>query len=196
MSNSSKSEVERNISTRVIELRVERGLTQERLAEAAGLTKGYISKIENGHIVPPIGTLVRIAFALKEDVASFLKEPEAGPEDAVCIVRANERQTVVRGATAFGYDYISLAHKKRSKHMEPFIFTFPDRIDKDVKFEHEGEEFIFILSGKVEFEFIVDGETRTYVLCAGDSLYFESHIAHRGRSLAEDAKALVVIYHE
>ncbi|MCP1673821.1 transcriptional regulator with XRE-family HTH domain [Natronocella acetinitrilica] len=196
MSNPLNTDVERNISKRVIERRIECGITQERLAEAAGLTKGYISKIENGHVVPPIGTLVRIANALDEDVASFLKEPEIGPEDAVCVVRADERQTVVRGATAFGYDYTSLAHKKRSKHMEPFLFTFPDQLQKGVSFEHEGEEFIFVLSGEVEFEFTIDGEPRAYRLQAGDSLYFESHIPHRGRSLAEDARALVVIYHD
>ena len=191
-----KTEVERNISRHVIERRVELGITQERLAEAAGLTKGYISKIENGHVVPPIGTLVRIANALNEDVAAFLKEPETGPEDAVSIVRADERQTVVRGATAFGYDYTSLAHRKRAKHMEPFIFSFPDYLEKGVHFEHEGEEFVFLLEGEVEFEFVIDGETRTYILREGDSVYFESHIPHRGRSLAEGSRALVVIYHE
>lgn len=196
MSDPLMTDIERNIRTRVVERRLEIGITQERLAAAAGLTKGYISKIENGHVVPPIGTLVRIANALNEDVSAFLKEPEIGPEDAVSIVRSDERQTVIRGATAFGYDYTSLAHTKRSKHMEPFLFSFPGHLEKSVHFEHEGEEFIFLLKGEVEFEFIIDSKARTYVLREGDSVYFESHIPHRGRSLAEDSRALVVIYHD
>ncbi|MDV7398616.1 helix-turn-helix transcriptional regulator, partial [Arthrospira platensis SPKY1] len=65
--------MERNISSRLVALRTERALTQEQIAEACGVTKGYISKIENGRIVPPIGTLVRIAQALGSEVADFFK---------------------------------------------------------------------------------------------------------------------------
>ena len=36
--------------------------------------------------------------------------------------------------------------------MEPFLFTFPSRIDKYVFFEHEGEEFMFVLTGRVEWQ--------------------------------------------
>lgn len=35
-----------------------------------------------------------------------------------------------------GYDFASLAHTKRDEHMEPFVFTFPSRIDKHAFFEH------------------------------------------------------------
>ena len=45
-----------------------------------------------------------------------------------------------------------LADNHRGKTMEPFLFTFPPRIDKYVFFEHEGEEFMFVLSGRVEWQ--------------------------------------------
>jgi transcriptional regulator with XRE-family HTH domain len=187
-------EVERQVGASVSALRTARAMTQEQLAAAAGVTKGYISKIENGHIVPPIGTLVKIAHALQAQVSDFLKMPADAEDDAVCVVRADERQPVMRGASAFGYDYVSLAHKKRRKRMQPFLFTFPSAVEKDVRFEHEGEEFLLVLSGRVEFEFVVDGEPRRHVLAAGDSVYFESRIPHRGHGLGGEAKALVVIY--
>jgi transcriptional regulator with XRE-family HTH domain len=190
----SSTDIERYIGTHVATLRGERDLTQEQLAEEIGVTKGYVSKIENGHIVPPIGTLVKIAQALQVEVTEFLKASSDPYEDAASIVRVNERQAVVRGASAFGYDYVSLAHKKRHKHMEPFLFTFPVNISTDVRFEHEGEEFLFILSGRVEWEMVIDGSIRKWVLEAGDSLYFESRIPHRGCGLGADAKALIVIY--
>lgn len=50
---STSSDIERTIGTRVGALRTGRNLTQEQLADAIGVTKGYVSKIENGHIVPP-----------------------------------------------------------------------------------------------------------------------------------------------
>lgn len=191
---STSSDIERYIGTHVAALRTGRNLTQEQLADAIGVTKGYVSKIENGHIVPPIGTLVRIAQALQVEITEFLKASGDGYDDAFSIVRTHERRPEVRGASAFGYDYVSLAHKKRHKHMEPFLFTFPTDISSEVRFEHEGEEFLFILSGRVEWEMEIDGSTRKWTLEAGDSLYFESRLPHRGRGLGGEARALIVIY--
>ncbi len=187
-------DVERHIGSRIAALRSERGLTQEQIAAVAGVTKGYMSKIENGRSVPPIGTLLKIAHALNTEISEFLKPAADAYEDIMSIVRIDERQPAVRGASAFGYDYVSLAHKKRNKRMEPFLFSFPTEMETGAYFEHEGEEFIFVLSGRVEWEMIVDGNPRTWVLDAGDSLYFESRVSHRGRGLSEDAKALIVIY--
>lgn len=194
MSSPAPSDIERYIGTHVATLRASRNLTQEQLADATGVTKGYVSKIENGHIVPPIGTLVKIAQALHVEVTEFLKASGDGYDDAMSIVRISERRPEVRGASAFGYDYVSLAHKKRHKHMEPFLFTFPTDISSDVRFEHEGEEFLFILSGRVEWEMEIDGAPKKWTLEAGDSLYFESRIPHRGRGIGGEAKALIVIY--
>lgn len=190
---SSACDVERNIGTRLVALRTERGLTQEQMAEACGVTKGYISKIENGRIVPPIGTLVRIAQALRAEVADFLKPLDDAWQDVVGVVRADERQPAVRGASAFGYDYVSLAHRKRNKRMQPFLFSFPE-VQKETWFEHDGEEFLFILEGRVQWEMKIDGEPRSWVLEPGDSLYFESRTPHRGRGLSPGAKALIIIY--
>lgn len=191
---SSTLDVERAIGARLTALRSARGLTQEQLAGAAGVTKGYVSKIENGRVVPPIGTLLRIARALGSDVAEFLKPVDDDTEDAVSVVRAGERVNVVRGASAFGYDYVSLAHGKRRKMMEPFIFTFPTEDVDGMRFEHEGEEFMHVLSGTVEWEMVIGGEKRTWRLNAGDSIYFESRTPHRGRALDGEAQALIVIY--
>ena len=101
-----------------------------------------------------------------------------------------ERLPVVRGGTAFGYDYVSLAHDRLVKRMEPFVFTFPSKIDRHVFFDHGGEEFVFILSGKVIFQV---GDER-HALDTGDAIYFDAAIPHRGWSVGRDATALVVIH--
>lgn len=189
----SASQVERDISARLVFLRTERAMTQEQVAAACGLTKGYISKIENARIVPPIGTLVRLAQALGSEVADFFKPVDDAWQDVVSLVRENERQPAVRGASSFGYDYVSLAHRMRDKRMQPFIFSFPE-FEKDTWFEHDGEEFLFILHGRVHWEMKVDGQLRTWVLQPGDSLYFDSRTPHRGHGLGGAAKALIIIY--
>ena len=183
-------ELEKLIGTRIADKRAELGITLERLAAATGFSKGYLSKIENSRKVPPIGSLSRIAAALRTDITELLHTPAAALDGGLSVVRAGERRPVVRGGTAFGYDYVSLADNRRDKKMEPFLFTFPSQIDKYVFFEHDGEEFMFVLSGRVEWQ----AGSRKLVLEPGDSIYFDARLPHRGRSLEGEATALVVTY--
>jgi len=182
------------IGRTVLKMRKDRRMTLDELSALTGFSKSYLSKIENRLSVPPIGTLAKIAQAFACDLGHLLRQEDNFAEDAVAMVHVRERQAAVRGGTAFGYDYASLAHKKRNKRMEPFVFTFPAKIDVDTFFEHEGEEFIFILRGKAEFETKRNGKVEKWILDKGDSLYLNSLIPHRGRSLNGEAEALVVVY--
>lgn len=182
--------IEKVIGARIGELRARQGLTLEQLAVQTGFTKGYLSKIENSRKVPPIGTLSRIARAMHTEITELLHTEATANGRAFIVVRANERRPVVRGATAFGYDYVSLADTKAHKKMEPFLFTFPKEIDKYVFFEHDGEEFLFMLSGRVEWQC----GSEKVILAPGDSVYFDSRLPHRGRALEGEASALVVAY--
>jgi transcriptional regulator with XRE-family HTH domain len=189
------TKVELLLGKRIAALRAAVGFTLDRLAAEAGFTKGYIYKIENSRVIPPIGTLVKIARVLDTDLADLFENGPTEPaNDAISIVRSWERETAVRGGSSFGYDYVALAHKRPHKQMEPFVMVFPSKVDKDIRFEHKGEEFMFILAGKVEFEAEIDGRARTWILSPGDSAYFDSEIPHRGRSLRGESRALVVIY--
>lgn len=178
------------IGARMAALRGELGLTLDQLAAKTGFTKGYLSKIENSRKVPPIGSLSRIARALRTEITELLHDPARSNGRAFTVVRSHERLPVVRGGTAFGYDYVSLADSKSHKKMEPFLFTFPSHIDKHVFFEHEGEEFLFVLTGRVEWQ----AGSEKVILEPGDSVYFDSRLPHRGRALDGEASALVVAY--
>jgi transcriptional regulator with XRE-family HTH domain len=183
-----------SIGRRLRELRKAKRITLDALAQETGFTKGYLSKLENGHKVPPIASLAKICGALGTDFTRLLQEPSppaslAAEAPRVSVVRSHERQTAVRGGSTFGYDYQTLAHKLPTKLMEPFIFSFPSHVLKEVQFEHPGEEMILILSGTVEFEVAAE----RYVLMPGDCIYFDASLPHRGRALNGEAKALVVV---
>lgn len=59
-------------------LRVERGLSQERLALAAGIDRAYVGRIERGSENVTIAVLDAMAKALAVPVAALMIEPEAG----------------------------------------------------------------------------------------------------------------------
>ncbi len=91
-----------------------------------------------------------------------------------------------------GYFYESLAYKKSRKSMEPFLVEFERKGREEVSFySHEGEEFIFVLEGNLEFQ----TKDEVHQLKAGDSLYFESDVPHGYRALGRrNAKAIAVIF--
>lgn len=181
---------EKQIVKNIKNFRINKKMSLERLAKLTGLTKGYVSKIENSDKAPPFSTLIRIADALNTDISLLIAEESEVPENTnLCIVRKTERREVVSRGTLYGYHYEALAHKKIGKNMEPYIIL-PAFHEKGV-FSHEGEEFMYILEGT--HEFMYDG--KKYLLGEGDSVYFDSVIPHSGRSIGrKQAKILAVMY--
>jgi transcriptional regulator with XRE-family HTH domain len=181
---------EKQIVRNIKKFRVNKKMSLERLAKLSGLTKGYVSKIENSDKAPPFSTLIKIANALNTDVNLLIANDSEVPENlSLCIVKKNERKEVVSRGTLYGYHYEALAHKKVGKNMEPYIIL-PAFHEKGV-FSHEGEEFMYVLEGT--HEFIYDG--KKYILNVGDSIYFDSVIPHSGRSIGKKkAKILAVMY--
>ncbi len=171
--------------------RIGAGLTLSELAERAGFGKAYLSRIENGKKVPPIGTLARIAEVLGIEAASLLADSPPVPNwRGVSVVRHNQKRPTVMGGSAFGYDYFALTDSTHGRALQPFLFSFPDQVDKFVFFEHEGEEVMFVLTGRVEWQVGAD----KFILEPGDTIHFDSRVPHRGHSLSGPATALVVIF--
>lgn len=166
-------------------------LTLAELAERSGFGKGYLSRIENGQKVPPIGTLARIADVFGIEAASLLSRTGVtNPWRGVSLVRRSEKRPTIMGGSAFGYNYFALTDATEGRALQPFLFSFPAEIDKFVFFEHDGEELLHVLSGRIEWQVGMD----KYILEAGDTIHFDSRMPHRGHSLAGPATALVVMH--
>ncbi len=77
------------LGSRIVALRTEQNLTQEKLAWEAGLSsKGYLSRIESGERVPSLETLLRLAQRLTVEVRDLLVFPQRGVVDqAMDLVR-------------------------------------------------------------------------------------------------------------
>ncbi len=182
-----------NIGRKIRDLRKGKALTLQDLSTATGLSKPLLSQIENEIVVPPISTLLKISRALDKDIAFFFQEPN--DDRKIVVVRPFERErldTRKLGRTDGGYSYESLAYKKSRKNMEPFLVEFERKDETEMSFySHEGEEFLFVLEGDLEFR----TKDEVHGLKKGDSLYFESDVPHSYRALGKkNAKAIVVIF--
>ncbi len=181
---------EKIICKNIRKLRKQNQLTLEELARLTGLTKGYLSKVERSDKAPPYSTLNKIAGAMGVAVTNILGQDIEPLEDVRIVFKKKDQGSIINATSQLtGYDYEVLGAEKPGKNMEPFIIYSPFDIKK--MYSHQGEEFIYILDGKLEF---VYGE-RTFIMEQGDNVYFDSCVPHGGRSLGEKkAKLLVVIY--
>jgi transcriptional regulator with XRE-family HTH domain len=68
---------EEQVPKRIKRMRIERQLTQQEVADAMGVTKGYVSRIENSKTAPPVGTLISLAQTLGVDFNAFFETEES-----------------------------------------------------------------------------------------------------------------------
>ncbi|THB72434.1 MAG: XRE family transcriptional regulator [Desulfobacteraceae bacterium] len=178
------------ICRNIKKFRKQNQLTLEKLAELTGLTKGYLSRVERSEKAPPYSTLNKIAGAMGMEVTSLFKADIKSHGDVrISIQRSNENPVIKATSQMAGYDYEVLGASKPGKNMEPFIIYSPFEIQK--MYSHEGEEFIYVLEGAIEFIYGDD----VFLLEKGDNVYFDSCVPHSGKSIGEaPAKLLVLIY--
>jgi len=180
-----------SVGAKIAQVRESRSLSQEQLAERSQLSLALVEQIEAGGIIPGLAPLMKIARALGVRLGVFLEGSEqAGP----VISRGSALAKAPRFAGGLradrpGLDFHALAPGKAERHMEPFIIeAFPDAEGQPSA--HEGEEFLYILEGRVE---VLYGR-EVHVLAAGDSIYYDSVVSHQVRALEAPAKLLAVLY--
>jgi len=171
-------------------LRKQKNVTLQELADRTSLTKSYLSKIERSKKVPPYSTVNRIAMALEVEVTYLLSANlEYSSDIRLSFTKKNEGKIVETLGSSYGYKYEALGFTKPGKNMLPYIIKAAFN-EKSI-FQHEGEEFIYVLEGK--YEFIYDGEK--YIMEEGDSVYFDSGVPHSARSVGKkQAKVLAIMY--
>lgn len=162
--------------------RLEQKITHDNLANETGFSTDYLKKVEGGKVTPPVGTLLRIARALKIDSSFLLKEQEAKIQDRI---KAFTKRTE-------NYAYTTLTPGAENKHLKAFRVSIdPQQDHEGVGYHHVGEEFVYVLSGQVE---ILVGD-HINKLGGGDSLHFNSGIPHNLKNVGdEEAELLVIIY--
>ncbi len=183
---------EYKIGTKIKELRKAKKLKLQDVANETGFSTALISQIENDNISPPIATLSKIARFFDVKIGHFFTEAEE--ECRFEVVRRGERTVIPRvvskDGTSHGYFYEPLSINKKNKRMEPFILTLNKQATDTSTYSHEGEEFLYLLSGSAEL--LLD--EHRIPLQAGDGVYFDSNLKHRLLSAGcEEVKVMVVV---
>jgi transcriptional regulator with XRE-family HTH domain len=181
------------IGKKISTLRELKKIEIEDLAQKAGLSVKQLNSIESGTSIPSLGVLIRVTRAMGIRIGTLLDDTvKEGP----AIIRANEHQSTLSFSTNENENrehltFFSLAPNKTGRHMEPFIIDIiPNEQGKDAKSSHEGEEFIYVLDGKVTIYYGND----VFELEKGDSIYLDSIVSHLVTTKMNKARILAVVY--
>lgn len=157
-----------DIGSKLKELRVLKGLTQEELADRSELTKGFISQLERDRTSPSIATLEDILQCLGTSISDFFekeRDEQIVFNDEDYFVKEdgelkNKIEWIIPNAQKNEMEPIRLT-------LEPGGSTYPDN-------PHEGEEFGYVLKGEVTLHI---GNKRNTAK-AGESFYYTPDKSH------------------
>lgn len=171
------------------EARKAKGLTLEDVARNAGIGRSTLSKIENNQTKPSFDIIRRVMQTLElETPQLFLQSAKTDISGRRDYTRAGKGE-IQKTPT---YTHELLCNELTSKSMVPYISTVTARAvsEYDDWVRHNGEEFMFVLSGELT---LVTEHYRPLELKAGDSVYYDARMGHGLISTSpEDAKVLWV----
>lgn len=157
-----------NIGSKIKELRIQKSLTQEELADRAELSKGFISQLERDIASPSIATLVDILQCLGTNLEEFF----SGTTSEQVVFKKNDYFEKYDSELKNEIKWIIPNAQKNI--MEPILLTldaggstYPDN-------PHEGEEFGYVLSGSITIHI----GSRTHKAKKGESFYFTANKRH------------------
>ena len=181
----------RNLGTTMRQLRLQHSLTIAEVAERTGISRGMLSKIENGLAATSLETLEQLANALGVTLSKLFQNYNL-PAGRAQFVKKGQGMEVVRRGTKVGHTYHLLVYDQGPKKVfEPFLISLDDAGEEFPSFEHPGTEFIHMLEGKLEYRVGED----TFMLTNGDSLTFRGEIPHGPENLIETPISFLAMIH-
>jgi len=184
----------KHVGEKIRKVREHKNLSQEDLASRSKLSKELIASIEENKDMPFLAPLIRISRSLGVRLGTFLDDAnELGP----VIARGGTSKVGVSysnksNGNPYDLNFIPLASDKSGRHMEPFLIEVkPGKKDEKELSSHEGEEFIYVLSGDIEISY----GSEVFKISAGDSIYYDSSVNHHVHSANDKpARILAVVY--
>lgn len=154
------------IGSKIKRLRQQLNLSQSELADRCELTKGYISQLENDLTSPSIATLIDILAALGTDLSHFFEKED----DARIVFSENDFIEKQDGGMTLKW----IIPNAQKNEMEPVLVELQEGASTADDFPHEGEEFGFVLEGRVA----VTLGSRTNICKKGETFYYTADKPH------------------
>jgi DNA-binding transcriptional MerR regulator/quercetin dioxygenase-like cupin family protein len=162
-------------------LRKKRGLGVVEAAKRAKISAGFLSAIELSRANPSVATLQRLTATYGTTVLDFYDVPKQSNH----LVRPRDRQAI-QTQSGVRIELLSIG----ARQLESQIFRVQPGAGSGGAYSHQGEEFIYMMSGTLE---IWLDELECHTLHEGDSFWFESTVGHRWYNPSREETVLLWI---
>lgn len=180
-----------SLGEKIRRLRLRKSMGLVELGRHTGLSAAMLSKLENGHVVPTLQTLSRIAMVFSVGLDHFFGDP--AKHRSVAVTRKEERMNFDEklDTKEVLYSFQCLDYTATDRKSSSYLSEFRRHPNGSLPMHtHEGHEFIYILSGSL----LLRVEEEDFVLTEADSAYFSARLPHGYQSHSEDnCRAIVVI---
>jgi transcriptional regulator with XRE-family HTH domain len=165
-----------DIGRRLRAARTGAGMTLAAVARRAGVSEGFLSKLERGQAAASIANLIQLADVLGLGLHELFPSESAPAKTRVAVHRADDGK--LQEVAATGYRWRHLGGGAPLDRMEVFHLVFPRARGMETTVSHSGQEHCYVLSGEVLFH--VGGEAHR--LKAGDGILIDSLQPHRAEN--------------
>jgi len=149
--------------------RLRKQWTLDDLAGRSGLSKPFISRLESGDRQASIAAVLTLSQVFGVSLASMF---ETQVDLTPCLI---VRKSEVAPLEANGLTYVPLSYAGHKFNLRPIRVTVSLERTGSEHYHHEGEEWIYVLSGKITLSLA----GRRYDLDRGDAVHFDSRLPHR-----------------
>jgi transcriptional regulator with XRE-family HTH domain len=178
------------ISHRIKEIRREKNITLQELADRVKVTKGMVSQIENSRALPSLTVLIEIIKALEIDLNEFFKDMTSDePTSLVLIKRAADYEHFEK-EDAIGFAYQRVFNQSINKGTVDIVLLQLERGSNRPMVQTDAYEYKYFLEGTTEYH--IGGQV--YLLYPGDSMLFDGRIPHTPKNAGNTTVKMLVIY--
>ena len=178
------------IGNQIRERRKNKGITVQELAERASVSKGLISQIENGRVVPSLMVLIDVIRALDVDLNIFFKEIDIDNTNRTILVKRRSEYYYFEKEHAKGFHYHRIFSQQIEKSTVDFVLLELEPNAQRPMVETEAFEYKYILTGEIEYQF----EHTKIQLNAGDSMLFDGRTPHTPKNIGSYPAIMLIVY--
>ena len=177
------------ITNKLKDIRKEKNITLQELAESAGVTKGMLSQVENNRTIPSLTVFLNIVKSLNVDINDFFQDFNNKQGTKVIFKKKNQYQPFEKeNAVGFHYQRI-MSSTIDEYHVDFVLLTLLPYAERPIV-QTDAFEFKYILKGKVAYTI----GNEVYEMETGDSIFFDATEPHTPKNLGDTEAQLLVDY--
>lgn len=185
-----KEDVLIRISDRLREIRKDKNITLQEIAEKSGVTKSLVSQIENSRSVPSLMVLMNLIKSLGIDLNEFFKDINLNPPEEVVIFKKASESIPFQKENAIGFTYNRILTTQMGEwHIDIVLLSLVPGATRPA-ISTDAFELKYLIEGEVEYQI---GE-KTYAMQAGDTLFFDGRENHVPVNTGSGTATMLVVY--